>query len=138
MSRDQTGSRPRCALHDPGADTTGILVLVDDETCRELILDVLGDDLPITVARTAVEARRRLANVAYRLVILTNFGLPAETALAVIPADHAYPALLISGPLDEGIRRACERKRIRWLTAPFALEALREAVAAALRAGHFH
>jgi hypothetical protein len=115
------------SVRDPRRDTKGILLLVDDDICRELLLDVLGSDVPVTVATTTLEARWLLGGaVAYRLVIVTSFGLPAEAALSVIPADQAWVTLFISGPLDERLRQECQRKGVRCLEAPFGVEQLRE------------
>lgn len=121
------------SCQDAAPDTTAILVLVDDDCCRDLLLEVLGDDLPVTVVRTSREARQLLADFTYRLVIVTSFGLTVEAALSAIPAEPAYPALLISGPLDNALRRACQRKRIRRLEAPFAIARLRDELAGLLR-----
>jgi DNA-binding response OmpR family regulator len=110
-----------------------VLALIDDDGGRHLILEGLSSDYSVTIASTAPEAAHLLAAFTYRLVIVTNFGMPPALALSVIPADHPYPVLFISGHFDDDLQRECALKRIRSMKMPFTLQELRAEVAATLR-----
>ena len=93
-----------------------------------------SSDYSVTIASAAFEAAHLLATFTYRLVIVTNIGMPPAHAFSVIPADHPYPELfIISGDFDDDLRRECALKRIRSMRMPFTLDKLRAEVTAARR-----
>ena len=109
-----------------------ILLLAADPGARRLLLRVLGREHRLTLTRTALEARTLLEFHTYRLVIVTNLGVPPHDAVSVIPPDHSYPVIFISGWFSDDLRRECALKRVRCMNAPFLVEELREAVTRAL------
>ena len=111
-----------------------ILLLAADYSSRLLILQVLGREHRVTLAYTALEAQTLLEAYTYRLVIVTSLGMPPDHAVSVIPHDHSYPVIFLSGALDDDLQRKCTRKRIRCVDVPFKPEHLREAVTRALDA----
>ena len=123
----------RRALPDLRPDHRVVLALLDDDGGHHLIIESLSSDYPVTIASTALEAAHLLAAFTYRLVIVTNFGIPPAHALSAITAEHSYPVLFISGHFDDDFRRECALKRIRSMKMPFTLKELRAEVGAALR-----
>ena len=112
-------------------DDEVILLLVADPPARLLILKELGR-AQVTLAYTALEARTLLDAYTYRLVIVTNLGMPPDHAVSVVPLDHSYPVIFMSGVFNDNLRRECTLKRIRCMKVPFKLEEFRDAVARAL------
>ena len=108
-----------------------ILLLVADPPARLLILKELGR-AQVTLAYTALEARTLLDAYTYRLVIVTNLGMPPDHAVSVVPLDHSYPVIFMSGVFNDNLRRECTLRRIRCMKVPFKLEEFRNAVARAL------
>jgi DNA-binding NtrC family response regulator len=103
-----------------------ILLLVGDYQLQRLMLETVGSRYRVTIAYTANEARTLLNAYRYRLVIVTNFGMPPEHAVAIVPSEHPYPVIFISGVWDDELRKACEVKRLRCLKAPFKVDELRQ------------
>ena len=93
---------------------------------------MLETDCRVAIASTPREAERLLASFTYRLVIVTNLGILAKQAVSVIPIDHAYPVLFLSGYFDLQLQEECARKQIRHLQLPFVVAELRQAVVDAL------
>lgn len=114
------------------SDNRAVLSLVGDELSCELILAVLGADYRVTIASTPREAERLLVSLDYRLVIVTNLGILPKQAVSVIPINHVYPVLFLSGYFDRQLQEECARKRIRHMALPFAVAELRQAVVDAL------
>ena len=112
-------------------DDEVILLLAADLPARLLILKELGR-AQVTLAYTALEARTLLDAYTYRLVIVTNLGMPPDHAVSVVPLDHSYPVIFMSGVFNDTLRRECTLKRIRCMKVPFKLEEFRNAVARAL------
>ena len=113
-------------------DNEVILLLASDYHSRRLILQALGCEHRVTLAYTALEARTLLSAYEYRLVIVTNLGMPPDHAVSVVPLDHSYPVIFMSGVFNDSLRRECTLKRIRCMKVPFKLEEFRDAVARAL------
>jgi DNA-binding NtrC family response regulator len=99
------------------------------------MLEAFGPQYKVSIASTALEARTLMNIYRYKLVIVTNFGMPPEHAVSVVPDEHTYPVIFISGVFDEELRAACRTKRLRCMVAPFSLEQLREALRSALSDG---
>jgi len=112
-------------------DDEVILLLAADLPARLLILKELGR-AQVTLAYTALEARTLLDAYTYRLVIVTNLGMPPDHAVSVVPLDHSYPVIFMSGVFNDNLRRECTLRRIRCMKVPFKLEEFRNAVARAL------
>ena len=112
-------------------DNEVILLLAADLPARLLILKELGR-AQVTLAYTALEARTLLGAYTYRLVIVTNLGMPPDHAVSVVPLDHSYPVIFMSGVFNDNLRRECALRRIRNMRVPFKLEEFRNAVARAL------
>ncbi len=112
-------------------DDEVILLLVADPPARLLILKELGR-AQVTLAYTALEARTLLDAYTYRLVIVTNLGMPPDHAVSVVPLDHSYPVIFMSGVFNDNLRRECSLKRIRCMKVPFKPEDFQDAVARAL------
>lgn len=113
-------------------DNRVILLLAADYDSRLLILQALGSNYRVTLAYTALEARTLLAAYSYRLVIVTNLGMPPDHAVSVVPLDHSCPVIFLSGVFNDSLRRECALRRIRCMGAPFTVKELRDAVASAL------
>jgi len=112
-------------------DDAVILLLAADLPVRLLILKELGR-AQVTLAYTALEARTLLDAYTYRLVIVTNLGMPPDHAVSVVPLDHSYPVIFMSGVFNDNLRRECTLKRIRCMKVPFKPEDFQDAVARAL------
>jgi len=112
-------------------DDEVILLLAADLPARLLILKELGR-AQVTLAYTALEARTLLDAYTYRLVIVTNLGMPPDHAVSVVPLDHSYPVIFMSGVFNDTLRRECTLKRIRCMKVPFKPEDFQDAVARAL------
>ena len=112
-------------------DDAVILLLAADLPVRLLILKELGR-AQVTLAYTALEARTLLDAYTYRLVIVTNLGMPPDHAVSVVPLDHSYPVIFMSGVFNDTLRRECTLKRIRCMKVPFKPEDFQDAVARAL------
>jgi len=112
-------------------DDEVILLLAADLPARLLILKELGR-AQVTLAYTALEARTLLDAYTYRLVIVTNLGMPPDHAVSVVPLDHSYPVIFMSGVFNDTLRRECTLKRIRCMKVPFKPEDFQDAVACAL------
>src|SRR5438093_9832521 len=112
-------------------DDEFILLLAADLPALLLILKELGR-AQVTRAYTALEARTLLGAYTYRLVIVTNLGMPPDHAVSVVPLDHSYPVIFMSGVFNDNLRRECMLKRIRCMKVPFKLDEFRDAVARAL------
>ena len=112
-------------------DDEVILLLTADLPARLLILKELGR-AQVTLAYTALEARTLLDAYTYRLVIVTNLGMPPDHAVSVVPLDHSYPVIFMSGVFNDNLRRECTLKRIRCMKVPFKPEDFQDAVARAL------
>ena len=112
-------------------DDEVILLLAAEPPARLLILKALGRP-QVTLAYTALEARTLLGAYTYRLVIVTNLGMPPDHAVSVVPLDHSYPVIFISGFFNDDLRRQCTLKRIRCMDAPFSVKELRDAITCAL------
>jgi len=112
-------------------DDEVILLLVADPPARLLILKELGR-AQVTLAYTALEARTLLDAYTYRLVIVTNLGMPPDHAVSVVPLDHSYPVIFVSGVFNDNLRRECTLKHIRCMKVPFKPEDFQDAVARAL------
>ena len=112
-------------------DDEVILLLAADLPARLLILKELGR-AQVTLAYTALEARTLLDAYTYRLVIVTNLGMPPDHAVSVVPLDHSYPVIFMSGVFNDNLRRECTLKRIRCMKVPFKPEDFQDAVARAL------
>ena len=112
-------------------DDEVILLLAADLPARLLILKELGR-AQVTLAYTALEARTLLDAYTYRLVIVTNLGMPPDHAVSVVPLDHSYPVIFMSGVFNDKLRRECTLKRIRCMKVPFKPEDFQDSVARAL------
>ena len=112
-------------------DDEVILLLAADLPARLLILKELGR-AQVTLAYTALEARTLLDAYTYRLVIVTNLGMPPDHAVSVVPLDHSYPVIFMSGVFNDNLRRECTLKRIRCMKVPFKPEDFQDSVARAL------
>ena len=110
-------------------DDNVVLVLVADKAAQQAMLTMLNVKYRVTIAYTAREAGVLMRAFRYRLVIVSNFGMPPEHAVPVVPKDHAYPVIFISGVYNEDLRRICQEKRLRCMDAPVESETLRRAVA---------
>ena len=112
-------------------DDEVILLLAADLPARLLILKELGR-AQVTLAYTALEARTLLDAYTYRLVIVTNLGMPPDHAVSVVPLDHSYPVIFMSGVFNDNLRRECTLRRIRCMKMPFKLKDFQDVVARAL------
>ena len=112
-------------------DNEVILLLAADLPARLLILKELGR-AQVTLAYTALEARTLLDAYTYRLVIVTNLGMPPDHAVSVVPLDHSYPVIFMSGVFNDNLRRECTLRRIRCMKMPFKLKDFQDVVARAL------
>ena len=112
-------------------DDEVILLLAADLAARLLILKELGR-AQVTLAYTALEARTLLDAYTYRLVIVTNLGMPPDHAVSVVPLDHSYPVIFMSGVFNDNLRRECTLRRIRCMKMPFKLKDFQDVVARAL------
>ena len=112
-------------------DNEVILLLAADLPARLLILKELGR-AQVTLAYAALEARTLLDAYTYRLVIVTNLGMPPDHAVSVVPLDHSYPVIFMSGVFNDNLRRECTLKRICCMDVPFKMKELREVVTRAL------
>ena len=50
----------------------------------------------------------------------------------LVPLDHSYPVIFMSGVFNDNLRRECTLKRIRCMKVPFKPEDFQDAVARAL------
>ena len=108
-----------------------ILLLVDDDLLREFMLAFLQNH-HTTVATSAAEARSLLQRNRYALVIVTNFGIGPADAVSVIQEVRDYPALFLSGNLDESVETTCQAKNLPCYKVPIAPGALQRELRLAL------
>lgn len=104
-----------------------ILMLVADKGAQGLMLEMLSR-YPVTIANTALEAGVLMRSFDYRLVIVSNLGMPPDHAVSVVPQEHQYPVIFISGFWNDELRRVCRDKRLRCINAPFDFDTLQKAV----------
>ncbi len=88
-----------------------VLVLVNDRTCEEFLLEFLGD-WPVEAISSPEDLRERLMQGSFPLVIVTNFGLGPWQAIECVPAERGFPVLFLTGHLDGRLARDCAVKRI--------------------------
>lgn len=88
-----------------------VLVLVNDRTCEEFLLEFLGD-WPVEAISSPEDLRERLRQGSFPLVIVTNFGLGPWQAIECVPAERGFPVLFLTGHLDGRLARDCAVKRI--------------------------
>jgi len=88
-----------------------VLVLVNDRTCEEFLLEFLGD-WPVEAVSSPEDLRERLRRGSFPLVIVTNFGLGPWQAIECVPAERGFPVLFLTGHLDGRLARDCAVKRI--------------------------
>jgi hypothetical protein len=111
--------------------TGHVLLLVGDAQLREFVLRVLRNRRT-TICKTPAEARERLRVGRYALVVITNFGIGPFHAVEVIPADRDYPALFLTGYMDDWLSAFCRDREIPWRQAPVRLDDLRRELRIAL------
>ena len=68
----------------------------------------------------------------YALVIVTNFGIGPADAVSLIPERRDYPALFLTGHLDESVKATCRAKNLPYYTVPIAPGALQRELRLAL------
>jgi CheY-like chemotaxis protein len=96
-----------------------ILLLVNDGELREFMLEFLQHHRT-TVATSTAEARSLLQTGRYALVIVTNFGIGPSDAVSAIPEGRDYPALFLTGYLDESVEATCRAKKLPVRRVPIA------------------
>jgi hypothetical protein len=77
------------------------------------------------IAASPPEATALLAAHRYGLVLVTNFGLRPDEALAAIPARRDYSVLFLTGHITDRIKKACVENAIPMLRIPEAIDLLR-------------
>jgi CheY-like chemotaxis protein len=122
MTRRHTG-RTMDRLH--------VLLLVADDTLRELMVDIL-DRHRTTACACPAEARALLTEQRYDLVVITNFGIAPWAAVRIIPGRRDYPVLFMTGYLDAGLERECRAKGIAWVQVPASIDEMRRELRIAL------
>ena len=100
-----------------------VLVLVDDRTCEEFLLEFLGD-WPVEAVSSPEDLWERLRQGSFPLVIVTNFGVGPWQAVDCVPAERGFPVLFLTGHLDQRLARDCAVKRIPVHRVPIEPEAL--------------
>src|SRR5439155_20911838 len=102
-------------------DDEVILLLAADLPARLLILKELGR-AQVTLAYTALEARTLLDAYTYRLVIVTNLGMPPDHAVSVVPLDHSYSVICMCGVFNYSFLRVFTCMRYCCMKEPFKQE----------------
>jgi hypothetical protein len=87
---------------------------------------LIGRD--VIVARTVVDASSLLQTNRWAAVIVTNYGVGATDAVAIVPAQRPYPALLVTNHWDAQLEEECLARDVRVVHAPVELTVLRKAV----------
>jgi len=100
-----------------------ILLIAADPGARDFVLRYLGRHW-VTVAASPEEAALLLSARRYGFVLTTNFGIPAEDAIAVVPAERDYPVLFLTGHVTDRIEKECVEKSVPSLRVPEALNVL--------------
>ena len=66
--------------------------------------------------------RRRYINGGFDILILTNLGIPAKLVkqhISLLPKNHKFKVLLISGYFDNELKRLCDNSSIQTMSMPF-------------------
>ena len=90
---------------------------MNDGQLREFMLAFLQNH-HTTVATSTAKARVLLQRNRYALVIVTNFGIGPADAVSVIEERRDYPALFLTGHLDESVEAACQVKNLPYHKVP--------------------
>ncbi len=91
-----------------------VLLLAADKCLRDLMIRLLSGH-QTTVCESPDEARQRLAEERYDLVVITNFAVSPHAGVAVIPPRRQYPVLFFTGYMDDGLERDCRERDIPWV-----------------------
>lgn len=110
-------------------ETVRVLLLAADPASRNLVIQALdASSAWTTVAASPAEARGLLNANRYGLVIVTNLGIPPWLAIDVVPEDHSYEAMFISGHWDDQITLECQRRRLHPVRVPCDFKLLLEQI----------
>ena len=112
-------------------ETKRILVVEDETMVSEVIAAALADRYAVTVVETATEAKGKLANGGFRLMLL-DCTLPGGSDHGLIPAAERVGTVVVLVSGDPGrMARLTDQPR-PFVLKPFSLAGLLEVVEAAV------
>src|SRR5262245_13326210 len=122
--------------------STHVLVVVDDPSVRQMVVDYLGDnDIQVTALASGREIADVLARDTIDLVIL-DLKLPGEDGMDIarrIRADSDMPIIMLTGRKEEADRvMGLELGADDYLTKPFSTRELLARIRALLRRSRAH
>jgi hypothetical protein len=79
----------------------------------------------VSVVASPAEAALLVTARRYGLVLVTNFGVRPDDALAVIPPTRDYPVLFLTGDVSDRVQQTCREKSIPLIRMPEAVDTLR-------------
>src|SRR6185436_15881677 len=138
MRTIMTATSPEKAAPAP----THVLIVDDDPSIRQMIVDYLGDN---EIRVTAVASGREIADVTAREMIdllILDLKLPGEDGLDIarrIRADSNMPIIMLTGRKEEADRvMALELGADDYLTKPFSPREVLARIRALLRRSQAH